>query len=116
MSIGKPIEAPSTLLVMAGVGDRVRQVRLERDWTQEELAKKAGVAQSTIAELERKPNRGSKEIVEIALALGVSPVWLALNKGPKTLTKIQAVAFGWSEEETSAAETFVEQLRARRTR
>jgi SOS-response transcriptional repressor LexA len=61
---------------MTNFGDRVRQRRDELGMSQEELGKAAGISQSTVAQIERGRNKGTKHILELGKALGVSPQWL----------------------------------------
>lgn len=63
------------------IGQRVRQARKAARLNQTELAEKIGVKQATISELEIRHAASSKHLVDIALALGVSPVWLATGEG-----------------------------------
>lgn len=65
------------------VGMRVRHVRELRGLTQVQLAKKAGVSQAAISELETGENRSpwGTNLVKIAQVLKVSPEWLASGKG-----------------------------------
>lgn len=44
--------------------------------SQEGLAKASGMSQSTIAQIERGRNQGTKHILALARALGVTPEWL----------------------------------------
>jgi transcriptional regulator with XRE-family HTH domain len=59
-----------------GVGARVRQIRQEKGFTQKTLAELSGVCQQMISKLEVGKAQGSANIVRLALALDVSPVWL----------------------------------------
>ncbi|WP_275112174.1 helix-turn-helix domain-containing protein, partial [Acinetobacter baumannii] len=53
------------------VGDRIRSLRREKNWSQPVLAKQAGVTQSTISDLENNKKSTSAENMEsIAEALG----------------------------------------------
>lgn len=98
------------------VGERVRQVRQERGWTQAELAKRAKIAQSSVSELERGDSRGSAYIVDIAVALGVSPFWLNSGKGRREMTKLERDYFGeLSEREQQAVQDYIKFLIDRRT-
>lgn len=65
------------------VGMRVRHVRELQGMTQVQLAKKAGVSQAAISELETGANRSpwGTNLIRIAQALKVSPDWLATGKG-----------------------------------
>jgi transcriptional regulator with XRE-family HTH domain len=63
---------------MATVGERIRDVRVKRDWTQEKLAEKAGVSKSFLSEVENKGKNISLELLlKIATALGASLGYLA---------------------------------------
>ncbi|HEY3486601.1 MAG TPA: helix-turn-helix transcriptional regulator [Gammaproteobacteria bacterium] len=59
-----------------GVGDRVRQVRQEKGFTQKDLAALSGVCQQMISKLEVGRAESSANIVRLALSLEVSPAWL----------------------------------------
>ena len=62
------------------LGERLKQRRLELDLSQLELARRAKVSQGTIAQLEIGRNQGSGKILDIAIALNVSPEWLLYGK------------------------------------
>lgn len=49
--------------------------------SQAELAKKAGVSQSTIGNLESGFRKSPKYVLTIATALGVDPMWLQYGSG-----------------------------------
>ena len=59
-----------------GVGARVRQIRQEKGFTQKDLADLSGVCQQMISKLEVGKAQSSANIVRLAVALDVSPVWL----------------------------------------
>lgn len=61
-------------------GKRLKEARKHGRLTQMQLAKKVGIGQSTVAELERSGS-GSSHVTAIAAACGVSPFWLADGKG-----------------------------------
>lgn len=55
-------------------GQRVREVRLEKGWTQEQLALEAGVKRAYLSEVESGKRAVSLPIVEkLANALGCEP-------------------------------------------
>ena len=62
---------------MKTLGERVKTKRLEKGWSQQELADKSRLSQTTIADIERGRNQGSSHITNIANALGEDPHWLA---------------------------------------
>jgi transcriptional regulator with XRE-family HTH domain len=57
--------------------ERVRSRRKDLGMSQVELARKAGLSQTTISDIERGRNDGSRELMPIAKALKVRPEWLA---------------------------------------
>lgn len=61
---------------MNSLGDRIRSVRRQKNISQAELAKLANVSQGAISQLESGRNETSKELPQIALALGVDVYWL----------------------------------------
>lgn len=67
-----------------GVGERVRQIRQEKGFTQKDLAELSGVCQQMISKLEVGKAQGSANIVRLALALDVSPAWLEGISNHKT--------------------------------
>ena len=58
---------------MLSVGERIRKRRSELAWTQEDLAKKAGISKSFLSDLENgKRNVGADTLLDIARALSLS--------------------------------------------
>ena len=68
-------------------GNRVRERRNELDIAQEDLAKAAGISQSTVAQIESGRNKGTKHILALARALRVRPEWLENESGEMLLAK-----------------------------
>ena len=58
------------------IGDRVRQCRTQKKWSQATLAKEAGVAQASISYIENNTSDQSKYLPQIAKALQVSNDYL----------------------------------------
>lgn len=71
-----------SFLLMTGitVGDRVRECRRSRKWSQAELAKKANISQVTISHVENNLSDQSKFLPQLASALGVSSEYLLSGK------------------------------------
>lgn len=65
-----------------GLAARVKESRLAHGWSQEALAKKAGVADSTVWGVEGEKIRGDRSIGRIAKALGVSEKYLRGELSP----------------------------------
>jgi phage repressor protein C with HTH and peptisase S24 domain len=107
------------------VGDRIRAERQAKGVSRNELAQYAGLAYSTLADLENNKSGGTTVLHKIAERLGVRPNWLATGKGPKegTATALdedwadilgvrQAVALGPGAEPDEYAETHKLKFRA----
>jgi transcriptional regulator with XRE-family HTH domain len=62
--------------------ERVKYVRKLRKWTQQQLARRAGISQQTVWDLESGRHKGTGQIVQLATALKVRPEWLASEKPP----------------------------------
>lgn len=69
------------------IGERIRVARKALGLTQEELGIKAGMAQSTISELERGDSAKTFSAVALAAALEVNAHWLETGLG-----RMEAVA------------------------
>lgn len=63
------------------IAERLAHARSVREWTQLELARHAGVSQSTIGNIESGARQSPRELLAIAAAVGVSPEWLKTGKG-----------------------------------
>ena len=65
------------MLVVVKIGDRLRDARVRRALTQEELAEKADVGTNTVARLERNESEPHMSTLrKLARALGVDPAEL----------------------------------------
>ena len=62
----------STPQILAELGERLRRQRLDRDWTQQDLAVRAGVALSAIKHLEAGGNATLRTLVKTAQALSLA--------------------------------------------
>lgn len=60
-------------------GERLRQIRTERGWSQERLGEVIGVSRSAISKIEKGtvPDPKLEQIAKMAEALGVSAEWLS---------------------------------------
>lgn len=74
------MQFPNNLCSM-DIGERVREARTKQKWSQEELARRAGVTQGLISQIENGINDGSKYLTTIARVLEVSPDWLESGRG-----------------------------------
>jgi transcriptional regulator with XRE-family HTH domain len=61
---------------MDTIAKRIKETRVGLELTQKELAKKAGVSQGTIGNLESGARTSPRHLVQIANALGVTAEWL----------------------------------------
>jgi transcriptional regulator with XRE-family HTH domain len=67
----------ATMLVVVKIGNRLRDLRVRRALTQEELAEKANVGTNTVARLERNESAPHMSTLrKLARALGVDPAEL----------------------------------------
>lgn len=62
-------------------GERLYKARGHAKLTQEGLAKESGVKQGTISKIERGDADSSTFTVQLAIACGVRPEWLAIEDG-----------------------------------
>lgn len=74
----------NTFVFMNTLAIRLTWARTQKGLSQAELAKKSGVSQSTIGNLEAGIRLTARNITAIATALDVNPVWLAEGKGSPT--------------------------------
>ena len=58
------------------IGQRLRQTRLKRSLTQEELAALAGTKQAVIQKIENGHSKRPRVLADLAIALEVNPAWL----------------------------------------
>lgn len=70
---------------MNTLGTRIRSARKEAGLTQVELARKVHITQPTLSDLENGHTDSTSSLVELAMALGVRPEWLATGKGDRKL-------------------------------
>lgn len=68
---------------MNSIASRVKAARLEKGWSQGQLAEEVGLSQSTIGNIEAGVRKRPRELVSIAKALEVSAEWLESGKGAK---------------------------------
>lgn len=71
----------NVLLMAETIGDRVKEFRVKRGFTQEQLAKKINTTQTTIANLERGRNKKTTFLPDIARVLNVDVTYLAYGSG-----------------------------------
>jgi transcriptional regulator with XRE-family HTH domain len=69
--------------ILRHVSQRVRARRLERAWTQAELAERSGVSLATLRRFERTGEGPFALVVQVALALGAAEGLLALFPPPE---------------------------------
>jgi transcriptional regulator with XRE-family HTH domain len=69
--------------LMNKLGSRIRAARKDAGMTQVELARKAGITQPTLSDLENGHSDSTSSLIDLAIALGVRPEWLATGKGDR---------------------------------
>ncbi|WP_420889291.1 S24 family peptidase [Cupriavidus gilardii] len=77
------MEFSNTLRGMKTIAERLKSARLAAQLSQEALAKKVGVSQGLIGQIEGGRNQGSKHVAALARALDVSADWLSTGTGPR---------------------------------
>lgn len=65
------------------IGARLRKARLQKRLTQPQLARLAGVSQTSISDLERGRATETRKLVQLAQALGKTPEWLESGSLPE---------------------------------
>lgn len=68
-----------------GIANRLRQARMEKQWSYHDLAASCGLTAEGIRQIEsgrRDPSTGT--LVRLASSLGVSEVWLLIGDGQQT--------------------------------
>lgn len=83
------IEFPNTLPAM-DIGERIRLERRKRKWSQDALARHAGVTQGLISQIENGTNDSSKYLPSLARALDVSVDWLETGRGDPRRREVNA--------------------------
>lgn len=105
------------------LGSRIRELRVAKGWTQNELARRSGVSQPTISAYENDADKDHKVDVlfRIAGALQVSPDYLRTGKGPMDLQDLHGSmsdlvleAQGCSEDEIGLALSIFRTIKAQR--
>lgn len=79
------IEIYITFVIMKKLAERLTWARTKSGLTQQELAQRSGIAQSTLASWESGARETGRKIAVVADALGVSPLWLAEGRGEPRL-------------------------------
>lgn len=73
---------------MATVGERIKEVRESKGWTQEKLADESGISKSFLSEVENKgKNIGLELLLDVAHALGASVQYLATGEGDEPIVR-----------------------------
>ena len=63
------------------LAQRVKKLRLERDWSQAQLAEKIGANPSVIGNIERRNSKSTEYAEQLANVLEVDLAWLLTGKG-----------------------------------
>jgi len=85
------LELQTATEILEGIGRRAQALRLERGWTQRELARRSGVALTTLKQFERTGKIALERLVAIAVVLGaVQPLGELFAPGPaRTLDELE---------------------------
>lgn len=74
------------------IGLRVKAARERAELSQAELARRAGMGRSSLAELESGDTKSTGKLATIARECGVNAYWLETGKGSMSPETIQAIA------------------------
>ena len=85
------------------LGARVRECRLAMNISQAELAKRIGVKQQSIDQVEAGKVNAPRYLIDLAEALDVSLEWLRKGKGPKKASSGSSVTYVKSQDANSPA-------------
>jgi transcriptional regulator with XRE-family HTH domain len=72
-------------------GTRLKTARKAAKMTQKELARRVGMTQPTLSDLENGNSQGTSSVVALAYALRVTPSWLAEGKGAMEAVSVEHV-------------------------
>lgn len=89
ISVRNSYSEPCIVPDMAGIGARVKRVRIERNLKLKDLARLTGLKYQTLQDLESGESKSSRYLLTIAKALLVDPNWLQTGEGSEQL-KINA--------------------------
>jgi transcriptional regulator with XRE-family HTH domain len=77
---------------MPTVGDRVKEIREAKKWTQDQLATKSGVSKGFLSDIENnKRNPSSEYVLKIANALGASIDYLLRGDEPLPVSRREPI-------------------------
>ena len=77
--------------LVRGIGERIRDHRLARGWTQAELAERSGVSLSTLKLLEREGKGSLQRLAKIAVVLDLDSELRKLFSDPDQYESTEAV-------------------------
>lgn len=72
------------ITIVDEISTRLKAARLEKGWSQAQLADEAGVSQSAIGNIESGQRKRPRDVVSLAAALGVTAEWLETGRGAQT--------------------------------
>lgn len=82
------------IILLRDLGARLRTLRLARGWSQQELAERAGIALSTLKQLESQGMGSLQRLVRVAIALDADSELRELFSRPQAMESIDAVKRG----------------------
>jgi transcriptional regulator with XRE-family HTH domain len=77
---------------LEAVGERARQLRLQRNFTQQELAVRSGIGTATVQRFEKTGHVSLENALRIAVALGAEDGFRRLFEPPKYASLEEALA------------------------
>ena len=87
----KALGQRNPVAIARDIGQRLKQLRLAKGWTREELAERSGIAVSTLKLLETTGNGSFQRLIRIAVALDVDGELRGLFSSSHSMESIEAV-------------------------
>lgn len=78
---------------MTDLGARIKELRTERGWKQQELAERVGATQSAISQIESGDKQPSFDLIRALCRAFEIPVWSLLGEAPPELRPEEAAHF-----------------------
>jgi transcriptional regulator with XRE-family HTH domain len=92
----------------AMLGERLKKAREYAGLTQKELETKSGVLQQMISKIENGRQDTSAYVVQLAVACGVRPEWLAMGQGEMVAAEVDKSSMTYDIKEVVSQMTLME--------
>jgi transcriptional regulator with XRE-family HTH domain len=103
----KVMQSENPIFAVNNLAARLIYARTRLQLTQEDVAKRAGVSQGTIGNIESDFRRNPRELLAIARAVGVRPEWLKDNEQPMETAETLSALFQFGGSASAALADFL---------